>query len=799
MADTKISNLPVAQDVDDDDVMVVNEDDVTCKSSISYLRSVFVGAEETARVAAEQALSDRIDGKADTSDIPTALSDLTDDSSHRVVSDTEKATWSGKQDALTFDNTPTENSTNPVKSGGVYTALASKINESESEQKITSSNSLKFNKGFSFVTRSVSGKGNQIINDNVTGVMIDKIFGYSYTRNQFYNKSNTGAPKTDNDVKYTVDDDGTLNAKGTASGSFSRLFFINPFSFVKDHYYLLYGCPANGSSTTYYLSWSLQGSDYGEGKISKASSDVSNGYVYVWIKGGTTVDLSFKPILVDLTMWFGAGNEPSTVAEAMAKGINVNIPYDTGTVVKSSVTRVESKANNETVDHFDISQDVLTYLADKGYGNTGNYLDMTNKKYYQGATEYDLSSYPLPNYLNVVENGQIVYIMDNGDFYAENTIDYIISTPSGADAITYDDVTDFEEYSYSIWEGNVWNSAGKHIVVPLTGEKNTLYIKTPSGNACYIAPVKSYSNPVVGQAVANLSDYVSRPWLVLSGSELSIELPKDAKYLIIDSQRYGACIDEFEVCDVTYDIYGKSKNMATGLNRISVGAMNVRDFGTGTGEGCPSELVSTNLPLWKNLFSTWLNTDFLMINEWYKYFDADETIDAYNTLLKQFYPYKYEMPDATNPVRILLSKHKCTFFNLKQIADVLWECPVGICNINGKTIAVVCWLQSASATPETRIACYEEAIQALSGYDKVIFAGDFNTEDGLSELETFTEAGYVLGNGGYWGEINTWPAHSPATPNDNIVTKGFNLELFEAGENISSDHKAVRAYLSFES
>ena len=33
--------------------------------------------------------------------VPTALSDLQDDSTHRVVTDTEKSTWSGKQDALT--------------------------------------------------------------------------------------------------------------------------------------------------------------------------------------------------------------------------------------------------------------------------------------------------------------------------------------------------------------------------------------------------------------------------------------------------------------------------------------------------------------------------------------------------------------------------------------------------------------------------------------------------------------------------------------------------------------------------
>lgn len=33
---------------------------------------------------------------------------------------------SAKQDTLTFDNAPTANSNNPVKSGGVYTALAGK-------------------------------------------------------------------------------------------------------------------------------------------------------------------------------------------------------------------------------------------------------------------------------------------------------------------------------------------------------------------------------------------------------------------------------------------------------------------------------------------------------------------------------------------------------------------------------------------------------------------------------------------------------------------------------------------------
>ncbi len=72
-----------------------------------------------------------LDGKANNSDIPTALSELTEDSSHRLVSDSEKSTWNNKQAKLTFDTTPTAGSSNPVTSGGVKTALDSKASSSE--------------------------------------------------------------------------------------------------------------------------------------------------------------------------------------------------------------------------------------------------------------------------------------------------------------------------------------------------------------------------------------------------------------------------------------------------------------------------------------------------------------------------------------------------------------------------------------------------------------------------------------------------------------------------------------------
>lgn len=58
-------------------------------------------------------------------------SDLVDDTNktNLFVTSTEKTTWNGKQNALSFDPTPTDGSTNPVESNGIYDALAGKVDK----------------------------------------------------------------------------------------------------------------------------------------------------------------------------------------------------------------------------------------------------------------------------------------------------------------------------------------------------------------------------------------------------------------------------------------------------------------------------------------------------------------------------------------------------------------------------------------------------------------------------------------------------------------------------------------------
>ncbi len=63
---------------------------------------------EQTLTSAQQAQARTNIGAANAADVPTAE---------------QQAAWSAKQDALTFDSAPTQSSTNPVTSGGIYSAL----------------------------------------------------------------------------------------------------------------------------------------------------------------------------------------------------------------------------------------------------------------------------------------------------------------------------------------------------------------------------------------------------------------------------------------------------------------------------------------------------------------------------------------------------------------------------------------------------------------------------------------------------------------------------------------------------
>lgn len=114
--------------VDSSYVHTDNNYDSTSKSIVDGVTAALAAKANTADLAAV-ATSGSYADLLNKPTMPSALADLSDDATHRLVTDTEKTTWSSKQDGLTFDDVPTQSSNNPVKSGGIYTYIDTMITQ----------------------------------------------------------------------------------------------------------------------------------------------------------------------------------------------------------------------------------------------------------------------------------------------------------------------------------------------------------------------------------------------------------------------------------------------------------------------------------------------------------------------------------------------------------------------------------------------------------------------------------------------------------------------------------------------
>lgn len=128
------------------------------------------------------------------------------------------------------------------------------------------------------------------------------------------------ATQTVNGVTFTNNGDGTIVVDGTATDlSYYHLMHIN---FLANNKYLLKGCPSGGNAgTTFMLDTGAGiGNDIGDGVIGTVSSSLAGErYVGAYVrKGYTANNLVFKSQLYDLTLMYGAGNEPTTVDQFYA-------------------------------------------------------------------------------------------------------------------------------------------------------------------------------------------------------------------------------------------------------------------------------------------------------------------------------------------------------------------------------------------------------------------------------------------------------------------------------------------------
>lgn len=163
----------------------------------------------------------------------------------------------------------------------------------------------------------------------------NKIFtGQTVLWNQLFNQADVAAT-TVNNVKWINPNNGTITAQGIASAESLLNITAAVSSIDAGHKVLIKGCPYGGSIDTYFIG--VYGSDDTIANIDTGAGTIVSYTAGLQIKLGISNGFAaynpvFRPQVYDLTLMFGEGNEPSSLAEFQSYFGNATHSYDAGTV-----------------------------------------------------------------------------------------------------------------------------------------------------------------------------------------------------------------------------------------------------------------------------------------------------------------------------------------------------------------------------------------------------------------------------------------------------------------------------------
>ena len=258
-------------------------------------------------------------------------------------------------------------------------------------------------------------------------------------------------------ITWTVKDDGTVTANGTATAKTE--FFISHrtlsgLTFPKGDY-VLSGCPSGGASTKYFIgvmatvngSASDRGYDYGSGlNVSVDGTETGFGIILTILSGVTVSNLVFKPMLRlatdtdDTYEPYFAGLRSAPVTEVESVGVNIF----GGDALADKLVEVASATKNE-------SEGTVTFSASKVSGkiivegffkeNTQYTLMFCGMNTKEGGSRVNLFF----EYTDGTRSGTLQFPEANEASYfvyttsADKTLRYIMGSNQAASTILYYD------------------------------------------------------------------------------------------------------------------------------------------------------------------------------------------------------------------------------------------------------------------------------------------------------------------------------------------------------------------------
>lgn len=181
---------------------------------------------------------------------------------------------------------------------------------------------------------------------------------------QLLDKSKYPVTQTVDGITFTNNGDGTITANGAYTGSdtYGAKFELSKdITINKDHRYLLKGCPSGGSAKTYFLTCWVGAHDTGYGTIFTGIYSVLTPTIRIL----SANNLTFKPQLYDLTNIYGAGNEPTTVAEFKQKFPDELYPYSPYCWITSYQKNLITDGSSKNLFDIPLTQG---YPSNKAYG-----------------------------------------------------------------------------------------------------------------------------------------------------------------------------------------------------------------------------------------------------------------------------------------------------------------------------------------------------------------------------------------------------------------------------------------------
>lgn len=243
---------------------------------------------------------------------------------------------------------------------------------------------------------------------------LEQIGGKTVVWNQIIKCTATATETfSENGIDFTVYTDGSVHIEGTASANATYMPTLSVFDYfpvILGHKYYHYA-PTG-------IVWSDRNGRIGGGNtIVTANISNTQNQVFFRVLSGYTVNVTFYPMVHDLTLMYGAGNEPTTVAEFQQQFPAKYYQYTQGTLLSAGVTSVISKkADTTELATYSIPAEIR---ALEGYGwsagTASNYIDFERKKFVKCVDRVDL--------------GTMGYTYQSGDAYFFSSSLYGLKKP----------------------------------------------------------------------------------------------------------------------------------------------------------------------------------------------------------------------------------------------------------------------------------------------------------------------------------------------------------------------------------